>query len=181
MADENVQYGSKTSAGGDGSCEFSATKRKAPGTDNAAAERQKRDENQRRKSRISDRKRQCEKDEKEAASRNLKVRIQKAFSVDTVSRRKYRKYMSKDTQVGKVKRVIEHGLDRNVSRRSFDDELHDDSINADEFPREAISDYRREFVHKCSVPTSDTNHDGVVDSDDDVIMTPGMRKMSRYL
>lgn len=175
---ENRPYTSKTGAGADGSCEFSVTRQKAKEHRDRIVERQKKADVQRHKMRVADRERQYK---RAADLQKLKLRIQKAYEVETVGRRKYRRYMSKDVQVGRVRRIIEGGLDRRISRHSFDDELHDDSISGDTFAREAVSDYKKEFSRKCDTPTTDTNNDGVVNQDDDVIMTPGMRKMSRYL
>lgn len=95
--------------------------------------------------------------------------------------RKYRRYMSKDVKTRQVKAVIENGLDKKISKHDFDDELYDDGISGDEFPKEAARDHKQEFEERREIPTVDTNKDGIVDDQDDVMMTPGMKKLSRYM
>lgn len=122
-----------------------------------------------------------DKSEQNLDAENNKRRIKNAYDSGVQGRRKYRKYMQKHAHSKRVKKVIENGLDRKISERSFEDDLHDDTIAEKEFPKEAARDYKAEFDAKREVPVIDTNNDGVVDENDDVVMTPGMRKLSKYM
>lgn len=107
-----------------------------------------------------------------------KQRLAEAYDV---GKKKYRRYMSKETQVKKMTGVIEGGLDRHIPKKDFNDELYDDGISGDEFSHEAAKDYKQEFRQKREVPTVDTNNDGVIDGQDEVQMTPGMRRLAKYM
>lgn len=92
--------------------------------------------------------------------------------------RKYNRYMSKEVKVGKMKDIIESGLDKRIPRKDFDDELYDDGISGDEFPVEAARDHKQEFEKLREIPTIDTDKDGVKD---EPVMTPGMKRLSKYM
>ncbi|MBO5435594.1 hypothetical protein J6A31_07360 [bacterium] len=111
----------------------------------------------------------CEKDE-----------IKKAYRKGEQGRAKYRKRMSKEVQVSHMQKVLSDGLDRHVSRHEFDDELHDDSILAREFPTEAAIDHKAEFDSKRELPAIDVNANGIIDVQEEP-MTPGMKKLARYM
>lgn len=121
----------------------------------------------------------------ETENRSLRIvqvkkdEIQAAYN--NTGQKKYRRFMSKDVQVRKMTDVIEDGLGRNIPRRDFEDELFDDGISGDDFPKEAARDYKKEFESVREIPTVDTNGDGVVDGEDDSVMTPGMRRLGRYM
>ena len=51
----------------------------------------------------------------------------------------------------------------------------------DEVVREAVRDHRAEFLSRCETPEVDTTGDGKVDEEDEPLMTPGMRRMARYI
>lgn len=98
-----------------------------------------------------------------------------------VTRRKYRRYMSKEVQRKAAEKIIEDGLERDIPTRDFSDELYDDGVSGDKFVHEAAVDYKHEFDEKTrEVPEVDNNGDGKVD-EDDAYMTPGMKKMARYM
>ena len=61
----------------------------------------------------------------------------------------------------------------------FEDELHDDGIDAKSYPKEALVDYRDELAKK-ELPVKDKDKDGDIDKDDAEI-TPAMSKMARYM
>lgn len=97
------------------------------------------------------------------------------------SKRKYRRYMSKEVQRKKAEKIIEEGLGRDIPSRDFSDELYDDGVSGDKFIHEAAVDYKHEFEEKTrEIPDIDTDKDGDVD-EDDAYMTPGMKKMARYM
>lgn len=76
-------------------------------------------------------------------------------------------------QVKKAKKVIEEGLDCNISKRDFDDEIYDNGITADEFMHEAVKDHASEFDKMYNQSSS---NDDEVDMD-----TPAGRRMRKYL
>ena len=100
------------------------------------------------------------------------------YNYDT-GRRKYRRYMSKDVDTKKLQRLASEALDRDVSSKDFQDELHDDGISKKDYPKESLSDYRDELAKK-ELPVKDKDHDGDIDKDDADI-TPAMGKMARYM
>lgn len=118
---------------------------------------------------------------KERTLRSARLRKDELQRAYDTGKKKYRRYMSKDVQVKKIQDVIEDGLGHNISRKDFNDELFDDGISGDEFPREAVKDHKREFDRLKDLPQMDTNGDGIVNKDDSAEMTPGMRRLSRYM
>lgn len=113
--------------------------------------------------------------------RSRQIKKNKIENAYDTGKKKYRRYMSKDVQVKKMTKIIDDGLDRHIPRRDFNDELFDDGISGDEFPKEAARDYKKEFNKKRELPTEDTNHDNVIDDKDEPVMTPGMRKLAKYM
>lgn len=94
---------------------------------------------------------------------------------------KYRRYMSKDVNRKKVQTVIEKGLEKDVPKRDFEDELHDDGISADEFPHEAAVDYKQEYHERLKQRTVDTNQDGKIDHEDEPVVTPELEQLGKYM
>lgn len=113
--------------------------------------------------------------------RELQLDKEKDHEVHNVGKRKYRRYMSKDVQSKDAIKIAENGLDRHVSKRDLNDELFDDGISGDSYKHEVLEDYKSEFNEKRQIPNVDSDHDGDIDEDDDAYMTPGMKKMARYM
>lgn len=78
----------------------------------------------------------------------------------------------KRAQVPKAKRVIEGALDHKIPVKDFSDEISDYGVSPDKFIKESADDYKREINKKKSQEESDDN---------DVYMTPGMRRLMRYM
>ena len=97
----------------------------------------------------------------------------------STGKRKYRRYMSKEVQTPEVAKLASEALDRHIPKRDFEDELHDDGIDAKNYPKEALVDYRDELAKK-ELPVKDKDKDGDIDKDDAEI-TPAMSKMARYM
>lgn len=95
--------------------------------------------------------------------------------------RNYRNFMRKYEQVSDTRDIIEEGLGRSVSRKDLNDELYDPAVTASNFKKEAVADHAAEFARKREMPEFDTNGDGKIDEEDDTIMTPGMKRMARFL
>ena len=95
--------------------------------------------------------------------------------------RNYRNRIRKAEKAKEAREIIEGGLGHAVPVGDLDDEIRDVSVSPDEVVREAVRDHRAEFDEKLATPTEDTNQDGKVDDEDDVVMTPGMRRMARYM
>ena len=114
--------------------------------------------------------------------REEQVNEDKSFEKESQDmRRKSRRYMSKEVKRKEAEKIIEEGLGRDIPTREFSDELYDDGVSADKFIHESAVDYKAEFEEKArEVPEVDTNKDGQID-EDDAYMTPGMKKLSRYM
>lgn len=113
--------------------------------------------------------------------RENQIEKEKDIEVHNVGKRKYRRYMSKDVQSKDTIKIAENGLDRHVSKHDLNDELFDDGVSGDVYKKEVLRDYKHEFEKKREIPNVDSDHDGDIDGEDDVYMTPGMKKMARYM
>lgn len=95
--------------------------------------------------------------------------------------RNYRDRLRKEDAAKKAREIVEDGLGHAVSPFDLDDEIRDVGIRPDEVVREAVRDHRAEFLSRCETPEVDTTGDGKVDEEDEPLMTPGMRRMARYI
>lgn len=104
-----------------------------------------------------------------------------AYEAVTPAIRNYRDRIRKEDAAKEAREIIEDGLGHAVSQSDLDDEIRDVGIRPDEVVREAVRDHRTEFLARCSTPEVDTTGDGKVDDEDEPLMTPGMRRMARYI
>jgi hypothetical protein len=107
-----------------------------------------------------------------------------------VATRKHRRKMSKERQNKDIQKIVDGGLGKHTDIKggfmgSIDlpsvtckDEMYDDGIDAKHYKKEVIQDYKKEFKKVREVPVIDTDGDG---KEDDTVMTPGMRKMAKYM
>lgn len=95
--------------------------------------------------------------------------------------RNYRNRMQKEDMAKEVRGIIEDGLGRPVSMSDLDDEIRDVGVTANTMIREAVQDHRGEFLARCATPEVDTTGDGRIDEEDEPLLTPGMRRMARYI
>lgn len=127
-----------------------------------------------------------------------KEQLAKEASLDhayEVANRKFRRRMSKERQNKEIQNIVSDGLGSGIDisggvltkvgvhgvDTSNQDELYDDGIDADHYKKAVISEYKGELNEAMrEVPNVDTNGDGEIDSDD-VEVTPGMRRMARYM
>lgn len=92
-------------------------------------------------------------------------------------------YRRKLDKVKVAKRILDDaGIDAVVENNgslpgieSMTEELHNPAITQDAFIKDVVRDYERDFKEICQ---EDNNNDGRVDDDD---ITPGMRKLMRYM
>lgn len=87
----------------------------------------------------------------------------------------------KRSQVKQAKYIIEDAIGKRISVRDFSDEITDNGVSPDDFIKESVKEYKHEINEKKNQREFDTNHDGKIDDDDDVILSPGMRKLMRYM
>jgi len=109
---------------------------------------------------------------------DAKDKVKNAYGRET-GRRKYRKYIEKDVQTEKLRKMASDALERSVPLKDFQEELHDDGIGAKEYAHETMTDYRQELIQK-EIPVKDRDKDGDIDKDD-VEITPAMTKMSKFI
>lgn len=95
--------------------------------------------------------------------------------------RNYRNRMQKEGMAKEVRGIIEDGLGRPVPMSDLDDEIRDVGLTASTMIREAVQDHRGEFLARCATPEVDTTGDGKIDEEDEPLLTPGMRRMARYI
>lgn len=87
----------------------------------------------------------------------------------------------KRSQVKQAKCIIEDAIGKRISVRDFSNEITDNGVSPDDFIKESAKEYKHEINEKKNQREFDTNHDGKIDDDDDVILSPGMRKLMRYM
>lgn len=112
---------------------------------------------------------------------------QMALSMDAahdVAARKFRRRRSKERKIAEVKDIAHEALDKDIpvhntfnmpGQRSMDDELQDDGVNEKSFVKECLRDYEADLKE---IYNNDNNNDGRTDDDD---ITPGMRRMMKYM
>ncbi len=128
--------------------------------------------------------------QQEKERKNKEEELNDAYSV---ANRKFRRRMSKSVQDKEIQRIVDNGLGKHVSifgniwaklgfgGKSNQDELYDDGISADEYKKAVISDYKSDLKEAMTeLPDVDYDHDGDID-EDDIVLTPGMRTMSKYM
>ena len=128
--------------------------------------------------------------QQEKERKNKEEELNDAYSV---ANRKFRRRMSKSVQDKEIQRIVDNGLGKHVSifgniwaklgfgGKSNQDELYDDGISADEYKKAVISDYKSDLKEAMTeLPDVDHDHDGDID-EDDIVLTPGMRAMSKYM
>lgn len=125
---------------------------------------------------------------------NVKEIDSKSEAVDhayDVANRKFRRKMSKERQNSEVKTIISHGLGKSVNitggllskvglTPTNEDELYDDGISDKEYKKEVIRDYASDLAEVMHTADKDNDHDGDID-ENDVIITPGMKTMAKYM
>ena len=110
-----------------------------------------------------------------------------------VANRKFRRRRSKERQNEEIEKIIEGGLGKDIDLDgglageyglpsiSSNDEAYDDGINAAQYAHEVIKDYKKQFEATVrDIPDVDNNNDGKID-EQDAEMTPGMKKMAKYI
>jgi hypothetical protein len=98
--------------------------------------------------------------------------------------RKFRRKMSKEQHAKRIQKIAQNGIGERIlihnslgipGARSMDDELYDDGSDEKHFAKDVLEDYKSDLKSACN---TDNDHDGDVDEDD---ITPGMRKMMKYM
>lgn len=79
----------------------------------------------------------------------------------------------KITQVDVAEKVIESGIEENVSKRKIAKKAYDESITPHDFMHESVKDYKDELEEICKKADEDPN--------DDIELTPGSKRMKKYL
>lgn len=101
-----------------------------------------------------------------------------------VAVRKFRRKRSKERKIDEVRDIAKGALNKDIpvhntfnipGRRSMDEELHNDSVDEKSFVGECLRDYESDLKELYD---SDNNRDGQTDDDD---ITPGMRRMMKYM
>lgn len=112
---------------------------------------------------------------------------QMALDVDMahdVAVRKFRRKRSKERKVDEVRDIAKDALNRDIpvhntfnipGQRSMDEELHNDGVDEKTFVGACLRDYESDLKELYD---NDNNRDGQTDDDD---ITPGMRKMMKYM
>lgn len=109
--------------------------------------------------------------------------LEKTMAHD-VAVRKFRRKRGKERKVGEAQKIAKDAIDKDIpehnplkipGKRSMDEELQDDGIDEKKFVGEVLRDYESDLRE---IYNADNNKDGQTDEDD---ITPGMRKMMRYM